>query len=58
MKEGSIEAAAEADSSEEQTVPAKADEEKYKRPDHDLDSIGDLFAELRSCRSVDRGTDR
>ncbi len=33
------------------TVPAKADEEKYRRPDHDLDSIGDLFAELRSCWS-------
>jgi hypothetical protein len=32
-----------------QTVPAKDDEEKYKRPDHDLDTIGDLFAELRSC---------
>ncbi len=32
-----------------QTVPTKADEEKYKRPDHALDSIGDLFAELRSC---------
>src|SRR5215475_12551301 len=34
-----------------QTVPAKDDEEKYKRPDHDLDNIGDLFAELRSCWS-------
>jgi hypothetical protein len=34
-----------------QTVPAKEDEEKYKRPDHDLDSIGDLFAELRTCWS-------
>jgi hypothetical protein len=34
-----------------QTVPAKEDEEKYKRPDHDLDNIGDLFAELRSCWS-------
>ncbi|HZR85670.1 MAG TPA: hypothetical protein VFB02_02645 [Bradyrhizobium sp.] len=32
-----------------QTVPPKADEAKYKRPDHDLDTIGDLFAELRSC---------
>ena len=32
-----------------QTVPAKEDE--YKRPDHDLDNIGDLFAELRSCWS-------
>jgi hypothetical protein len=34
-----------------QTVPAKDDEGKYKRPDHDLDTIGDLFAELRSCWS-------
>ena len=32
-----------------QTVPAKEDEAKYQRPDHDLDTIGDLFAELRSC---------
>jgi hypothetical protein len=35
-----------------QTVPAKADETKYQRPDHDLDNIGDLFAELRSCWSA------
>jgi hypothetical protein len=34
-----------------QTVPAKVDEEKYRRPDHDLDNIGELFAELRSCWS-------
>jgi hypothetical protein len=34
-----------------QTVPAKDDEAKYQRPNHDLDSIGDLFAELRSCWS-------
>jgi hypothetical protein len=34
-----------------QTVPAKEDEDKYKRPGHDLDSIGDLFAALRSCWS-------
>jgi hypothetical protein len=34
-----------------QTVPAKDDEDNYKRPDHDLDTIGDLFAELRSCWS-------
>lgn len=33
------------------TVPAKEDEENYKRPDHELDTIGDLFAELRSCWS-------
>jgi hypothetical protein len=34
-----------------QTVPAKEDEGKYRRPDHELDTIGDLFAELRSCWS-------
>jgi hypothetical protein len=34
-----------------QSVPAKQDEEKYQRPDHALDTIGDLFAELRSCWS-------
>lgn len=32
-----------------ETVPAKEDEAKYQRPDHDLDTLGDLFAELRSC---------
>jgi hypothetical protein len=34
-----------------QTVPARDDEAKYQKPDHDLDTIGDLFAELRSCWS-------
>jgi hypothetical protein len=34
-----------------ESVPAQADSLKYQRPDHDLDSIGDLFAELRSCWS-------
>jgi hypothetical protein len=34
-----------------QTVPAKEDEAKYRPPDHELDTIGDLFAELRSCWS-------
>jgi hypothetical protein len=34
-----------------ETVPAKDDEAKYQRPDHDLDTIGDLFSELRSCWS-------
>jgi hypothetical protein len=34
-----------------QTVPTKDDEAKYQKPDHDLDTIGDLFAELRSCWS-------
>lgn len=32
-----------------QTVPSQEDAAKYQKPDHDLDSIGDLFAELRSC---------
>jgi hypothetical protein len=32
-----------------QTVPPQDDAAKYQRPDHDLDTIGDLFAELRSC---------
>jgi hypothetical protein len=34
-----------------QTVPAKEEEAKYVKPDHDLDTIGDLFAALRSCWS-------
>jgi hypothetical protein len=34
-----------------QTVPPEQDAAKYKRPNHDLDSIGALFAALRSCWS-------
>jgi len=34
-----------------ETVPPQDDAAKYQKPDHDLDSIGDLFAELRSCWS-------
>jgi hypothetical protein len=34
-----------------QTVPASGDAAKYQKPNHDLASIGDLFAELRSCWS-------
>jgi hypothetical protein len=34
-----------------ETVPPHDDAEKYKKPDHDLDTIGDLFAALRSCWS-------
>src|ERR1700746_3203825 len=30
-----------------ESVPSKEDEGKYRRPDHELDTIGDLFAELR-----------
>jgi hypothetical protein len=32
-----------------ESVPPQDGAEKYKKPDHDLDSIGDLFAALRSC---------
>jgi hypothetical protein len=32
-----------------QSVPPKDQAAKYQKPDHDLDSIGDLFAALRSC---------
>jgi hypothetical protein len=34
-----------------QSVPPKEDAAIYARPDHDLDTIGDLFAALRSCWS-------
>lgn len=34
-----------------ESVPSHDDAAKYARPDHDLDSIGDLFAALRSCWS-------
>jgi hypothetical protein len=34
-----------------QSVPAHEDAAKYVRPDHELDTIGDLFAALRSCWS-------
>jgi hypothetical protein len=32
-----------------QSQPASADAAKYRKPDHDLDTIGDLFAALRAC---------
>ena len=32
-----------------QSVPSRDDAAKYQKPDRDLDSIGDLFAALRSC---------
>jgi hypothetical protein len=32
-----------------QSVPPESEEAKYRKPDHDLDNIGDLFAALRSC---------
>jgi hypothetical protein len=34
-----------------QSVPPEQDAAKYKKPDHDLDNIGDLFAALRACWS-------
>src|ERR1700687_5761920 len=34
-----------------ETVPSRDDAAKYQKPDHDLDTIGDLFAALRSCWS-------
>jgi hypothetical protein len=34
-----------------ESVPSKDDAPKYHRPDHDLETIGDLFAALRSCWS-------
>lgn len=34
-----------------ESVPLDADRAKYQKPDHDLDTIGDLFAELRTCWS-------
>src|SRR5206468_10344148 len=34
-----------------QSVPPQNDAARYRKPDHDLDSIGDLFAALRSCWS-------
>jgi hypothetical protein len=34
-----------------QSVPPGSETSKYRKPDHDLDTIGDLFAALRSCWS-------
>lgn len=34
-----------------ESVPAPDQAAKYRKPDHDLDTIGDLFAALRSCWS-------
>lgn len=34
-----------------ESVPPQDQAAKYRRPDHDLDTIGDLFAALRSCWS-------
>ena len=32
-----------------ESVPPQNQAAKYRKPDHDLDTIGDLFAALRSC---------
>ena len=32
-----------------ESVPSQDQAAKYRKPDHDLDTIGDLFAALRSC---------
>jgi hypothetical protein len=32
-----------------ESVPPQDQAAKYRKPDHDLDTIGDLFAALRSC---------
>ena len=32
-----------------ESAPAQDQAAKYRKPDHDLDTIGDLFAALRSC---------
>ena len=32
-----------------ESVPSRDDAPKYQKPGHDLNTIGDLFAELRSC---------
>src|ERR1700681_3252189 len=34
-----------------ESVPSRDDAAKYQKPDHDLDTLGDLFAALRSCWS-------
>jgi hypothetical protein len=34
-----------------ESVPSHDEAAKYQKPDHDLDTIGDLFAALRSCWS-------
>src|SRR6202047_233966 len=34
-----------------ESVPSHDDAAKYQKPDHDLNTIGDLFAALRSCWS-------
>jgi hypothetical protein len=40
-----------------ESVPPQADAAKYRKPGHDLDDIGDLFAALRSCWSPPPASD-
>ncbi|MDB5618028.1 hypothetical protein [Tardiphaga sp.] len=37
------------------SAPADDQKDRYRKPDHDLDTIGDLFAALRSCWSPPAG---
>ena len=39
------------------SAPRPGDAAKYRKPGHDLDSIGDLFAALRSCWSPPSASD-
>jgi hypothetical protein len=38
-----------------ESVPPQQDVAKYRKPDHDLDNIGDLFAALRACWTPPQG---
>jgi hypothetical protein len=40
-----------------QSMPPPDDAAKYQKPDHDLDTISDLFAALRSCWSPPQAND-
>jgi hypothetical protein len=40
-----------------ESVPSRDDAAKYQKPDHDLDTIGDLFAALRACWSPPQADD-
>jgi hypothetical protein len=38
-----------------ESKPSEEDTPRYQKPDHDLDTIGDLFAALRSCWTPPQG---
>jgi hypothetical protein len=38
-----------------ESKPSEDETSKYQKPDHDLDTIGDLFAALRSCWTPPQG---